>query len=78
MTPRQFISKIPEEIRLHPLGQCKSLSELVLDPEVWKAVNMEERWSFIGVSTPGWKMQMYRMIKSIADGKSLEEYLTTL
>ncbi len=98
MTTKEFIQKIPEELRLHPLGHCKSLSELVLDPEVWKAVGKKEGWGgacgYCYASTIQkcikyqvcensevidlWQAHMHQMIDALADGKSLEEYITTL
>ncbi len=91
MTTPEFIQKIPEELRLHPLGHCKSLSELVLDPEVWEAVGKKEGWANTqwcnkhrtwnkerNGQCPEWMDKMHGMISALIDGKSLEEYITTL
>ncbi len=101
MTTQEFIQKIPEELRLHTLGHCKSLSELVLDTEVWRAVGKVEGWEedkevcrgsiacIKGVDEKhspclwetieaDWKVNIHRMVQALIDGKSLEEYLSTL
>ncbi len=77
MTTQEFIQKVPEELRLHQLGHCKSLSELVLDPEVWKAVFPIHVCGEL-CAIHGWQAHMHQMIYALIDGKSLEEYLSTL
>jgi len=100
MTTNKFIEKIPKELRLHPLGHCKPLSELVLDPKVWEAVGKVEGWGEICeackkiddgnpckqlsgqdplthiIMEPGDKM--HKMIDSLIQGRTIEQYIKTL
>ena len=73
MTPLEFIEKIPKELRLSPLGCCKSLHEVVLDPKVWEAVGKSLNW---GIDE--WKTKMIGLTHHLIKGGTIESYLETL
>lgn len=64
---------------------------IFLDPEAWKAVGKVEGWWHCTVHVDGgeevrcedpkhddWFKNMHRMIDALAEGKSIEEFITTL
>ena len=65
---------------------------ILLDPLTWQAVGKVEGWNShteYGVDTlttqqeeiaemPTWKLYMHRLIDALAEGKSIEGYLSTL
>lgn len=64
-----------------------SLFEVLLDPLAWQAVGKIEGWNESSISMGvnkasvrdfGWKNNMHRMIDSLSEGKSIEEFLETL
>lgn len=50
------------------------LSEILLDPEAWKAVGKVDVW----FEQYDWSWHMHRMIDALAEGKTIEQYLLTL
>jgi len=58
--------------------------ELLLNPELWKAVGKVEGWNVhdnsrnLYEAKPHWLYLQHRMIDALAEGKTLEQYLETL
>jgi hypothetical protein len=85
MTTQEFLKKIPKKIRIGALGCCRPLSELVLDPKVWKAV-ITILLKETNIKTPHdekyieqiHKDKMHQMIDHLCDGGTIETYLKTL
>lgn len=60
------------------------IAEMVLDPLAWQAVGKVEGWEKISycreceVADSGYKGRMHRMIDALAEGKTIEEFISTL
>lgn len=80
--------KVSEWMSKYPIWFYK----ILLDPEAWKAVGKVEGWfceyhrgdvkdgysRHTMEDCADWKNKMHRMIDALADGKTPEEYLSTL
>lgn len=92
MTTEQFIEKAKEGgWKLHLQGGTdteKFIHQMLLDPEVWKAVYKDtplgttisfmSGWSRSRINMPIWQYKMHKMIDHLVDGGTIESYLKTL
>lgn len=60
-------------------------SEILLSPVAWQAVGKARGWSThntacnkCGVPFNGWKGKMHGLIDALSEGKSIEDYLTSI
>ncbi len=76
---------------MHVAHLAAILSDVLLDPLAWKAVGKVEGWGVHVIamavietgntnvgSVPTWKRNMHAMIDALADGKTIEEFISTL
>lgn len=86
MTIEQFIEKAiqggwkPEHLsRDRTLMRMKAFQAAILDPSAWKAVGRVEGFPHNeGMADQWWQSRMHRMIDTLAEGKTIEQYLETL
>lgn len=70
------------------LVQYELGNSIFLDPLAWQAVGKVEEWQELDTGSihadeshiydMAWKVNMHRMIDALAEGKSLEEFISTL
>lgn len=62
----------------------QSLDTWLLDPEAWKAVGKVEGWEEQGgflypnLNGTRWQHEMHRMVDALAEGKTIEQFLSEL
>ena len=90
MTPKEFIEKAIEggyvNIYLNPKSpqeiiplMIREKHMILLDPKAWKAVGKSVGWrNFKVVRQQTWEKNMHRMIDSLIEGESIDDFLATL
>jgi len=71
--------------KIEKIQDCADLniSDCVLDPKFWIAVGKELDWTHseigqIGNYVEDWKIKMHQMIDHLIEGKSIEDFISTL